>query len=627
MRSQWRRLFWAAFLSGCGFAATITWYKSTEKSTRTRSEIPLAQVGKVGDEVLRRSATRLLWNSVSTGDSLFNGETIRTSDKGEIRIQFEDGRFIDLEADSMIVLKKNQGEIALDLMEGSLFVNAQATLPTQANEADSSSAANAKQKTGLVVNSGQGKVDLTGSSANLARGQGTALDVQVVEGKAQFQNKNGQTQEITKGHSSALSSLGLTSQQLNLKILSPSIDQPTLVDPQIENKLTFQWKGFPTNAKVILLSGQRRKELQEVGSTDGQSDKIIASIPMGKNFWKLIAKDVLTSKVVAESSIYKLDVIGRFAPTVIYPTAELQVLTTNPVYDMSFKWQKGDEAKKVFLEVATDLTFKNKILNQSFTSEDQFLLSKLKDGDYFWRMSAYYADTEKPIIGKIQHFIIKKPAPELPKEPARIGWLTPETSTVQYFVNEPTLQLQWKAETRTDEIKSWQLLVLENGARPEEQQKINTQEPQVKTRLSKPGQFKILVIALNKEGKSIGQSSERTMTLQSFPLLSSPRILPFEGELKAFDDGRTDLTWENINGAKEYNLVIKNQSGHELARKKYSSAQTNLKGLLPGKYMLQVMAIDQYGRSSEEPPSRILVVPDKSNVRAPSNFRVKVKDK
>ena len=75
MRSQWKRLLWAALLSGCGLVATFAWYNLTKTKSHTdETEKPLAFVGKTQDDIQRRPATRLLWQEVSTGEPLFNGE-------------------------------------------------------------------------------------------------------------------------------------------------------------------------------------------------------------------------------------------------------------------------------------------------------------------------------------------------------------------------------------------------------------------------------------------------------------------------------------------------------------------------------------------------------------------------
>lgn len=618
MRSQFSRLFVAAFLSGCGFLATHYWYKMTEKPVSTLGAIPLAQVGKVGDEVLRRSATRLLWRTVNTGDTLFNGESIRTSERGEVRIQFDDGRFIDLEPDSMIVLQKTKGEIALDLTEGSIFVNAKAT--------GGPDEPGATRGPALVLNSNQGRVDLSGASASLAKGKGNQLDVQVLEGSANFQGRDGKRQEIFKGSGGAVGEKGITFDPSKLQIISPSLDKPVYINSEIDSKVTFQWRGFSPQWKVSLSSGSRRKDMTERSFTEVNPTTILSQFSLGKHYWKLIAKDPKTNQVVGESPVYKLDVVGRLAPSVIFPTADAKIQLNQPTYDMNFKWQKGDETRQITLEVATDISMTKKLAVKSFTTEDQFLLPNLKEGEYFWRLSAYFEGSDKPVFSRIQKFALQQPAKILPKEPAQIAWVTPLSFTVQYFVNDPSLKLDWIAKTRGEEIVQWHFKIQDVVGSPESAKQIDSKEGSQKVVLPGAGEYRMFVEALNRDGEIIGKSTERVISLKVTPLLKSPQLLPLNVDLKAKEDGRSEIKWEIIGGAKEYILIVKSSEGKELVRKRYSTTNTSLKNLMPGYYQLQVLSVDEHGRNSLEVPARTLLVPDMSSVRAPTNIRVKVKE-
>ncbi|WP_374032328.1 hypothetical protein [Bdellovibrio bacteriovorus] len=78
-----------------------------------------------------------------------------------------------------------------------------------------------------------------------------------------------------------------------------------------------------------------------------------------------------------------------------------------------------------------------------------------------------------------------------------------------------------------------------------------------------------------------------------------------------------------MEGAKEYWLTIR-KDGKELKRSKYMQNSTALKNLLPGEYEVELIAVDTYGRNSQAGPARKLLVPDKSNVRAPTLKKIKV---
>ena len=605
MRSQWKRLAWAALLSCSCFAATYFWYKSTAPDkNRASSEAPLAQVGRVGDDVKKKSATRLLWQELKAGDNLYNNESIRTSSRGEIRIQFEDGRYIDLEPDSLVILQKSQGEIALDLMEGSVFVNAK-------------NGANTANSPGLVLNSNGNKVDLSGASASLTKGKGTGVDLQVLEGKATIKDQNGKSKEVTQG-TTAMGS----SESLKIEVISPAPQKPYYLDPDGNQPVAFKWKGFPAQYKVSLIAGPSRKELKDWADTDlpGATD-LQAKFTIGKYFWKLIAKDPKTNAIKGESSIFKTEFLARYAPTLSFPLADAEIPVEKFPTALTLKWQKGDEAERVTLEVATDRNMKARLANKSFTSEETYNMSNLKEGEYFWRLSAYYADSEKPVLGKIQKFSLVKLQR---KDPVRIAWTLPEKMLNQYFVEKPELQLSWKPENRQEEIVSFKLKLVEAEGNPDDALKFQSKEAQYKAPLLKGGRYIASVEALDKNGETIGRSDPKTIQSSALPLLAAPKILPLEGILKSQNDGRSEIQWQPLEGAKEYELVVANKEGKELAKKRYQGNSTSLKNLLPGEYFIKLVAVDQFGRPGKEAEQRTLVVPDRSNIIPPKLKKIKV---
>jgi len=612
MGSQWRRLLWAAMLSCAGFGATFTWYHYTKTKSQVSNEKPLAFVGKVTEEIQRRPATRLLWQEVSTGEPLFNGEAIRTSEKGEVRIQFADSnRYLDLEPESLIVIQQSKGEIALDLMEGSLFVAA-------AKSGEEASG------TSLVLNSSSGKVDLSKASASLSKSSGNQVDVQVLQGSASIKDKSGKDKVLSSGASGALGSNGLQFNKAELQILSPVPGKISYVDMDQKDNLSFQWKGFPPGLEVSLYTGSTRKDLKEWPTITREGpESLKTSLPLGKPYWKLVAKDPKTHKTVAESSVYRAHIQARYAPTVLFPLAEAKIPVEKAPFDMSFKWQKGDETTSVVLEVAKDPLLKQKVATQSFTSEESFNLPALQEGDYYWRMSSYYEGSAKPVLGKIQKFTLMKIEKKVEaKVPLAINWTVPEDK-IQFYLDTPTLGLTWNVD-RPAEVAHWRLKYIEEGADPASTQVLEVKETKAETPVQKPGRYIASLEALDKDGQVIGSSVQRKIAVAPLPLLTPPKLLPLEGNLTAQADGRTELQWEKIEGAKEYLLTISNNEGKELKTLKYTANKTALKNLMPGEYQLTLTAIDEHGRSSEGATTRKLIVPDKSNLKAPTLKKIKV---
>ncbi|AFY00751.1 hypothetical protein [Bdellovibrio bacteriovorus] len=602
MKKQWKRLLIAALSSSSVFAATWFWYQSTADTRSSNSnEKPLAYVGKVVEDIQRRPASRLLWQLVNSGEPLYNGEAIRTSERGEVRIQFVDSdRYLDLEPESLIVIKKSEGEIALDLMEGSLFVNAK----TGAADGDAP---------GLVLNSANGKVDLSQASASLSKGRGDSVDVQVLEGKASIKGSDGQSKDL------------ITREEV--KILTPLPQKPVAMDAENPEAVPFQWQGFPPNSNITLWVGPSRKQLKPLMKAAPNANQLMASLPFGRHYWKLVATNPQGS-VAAESAIYKTEVLARYAPTMVFPTADAEVPAVQTPYDMTFKWQKGDDTRQMTLELWADEQLKNKISTNTFTKEESFTAPGLKAGTYFWRMTTYFVDTEKPAIGKVQKFTIK-PASQVNAKvefvPVQINFTMPEKDMVQYYVEKPRLGLSWKVD-KTENVSAWRVKYHTEEEDPALAQSFDVKEvqnTQVQAPVARPGRYIASIEALNKEGKVLGTTSSQILTVSPLPLLNAPSFTPAEGTLQASMDGRTQLTWNPVEGAKEYWLTIR-KDGKELKRSKYMQNSTALKNLLPGEYEVELIAVDSYGRNSQAGPARKLLVPDKSNVRAPTLKKIKV---
>lgn len=608
MRLQWKRLAIAACLSLACAGGTLLWYYGTEKKITGNGEAALAQVSKVGEEVLRRPATRLLWQQVNTGDNLYNGETIRTSARGELRIQFDDGRYIDLEPDSLIVLQKSKGEISLDLMEGSLFVNAK-------------SEGTAPAGTGLVLNSKSGKVDLSGASASLSKGSGDSLDVRVLEGKAKIKGADGKEKELSSGKNSSIGANGVQFDSSLLTILSPVANKPNFIDPDAEKPVLFKWRGYPANWKVSVMAGPTRKEMREVGVSSGAEAEVHSKLPLGKYWWKLVAKDPQSGQVMNETSASRFELQARYAPTVIFPTADAEIPLTRPTYDLTFKWQHSEDTNKVQLEVSADPSFKTLLVNKAFRGEDSLLVPALKSGEYYWRMSAFFEGSDKPIVGKIQKFSLQK---EKRKDPVQIVWNLPEAKLNQNFVQTPQLDLSWEPKNRQEDIVGYRVKLQDEQNAEGEPLRLEAKDVSAKATLPKGGRYIASIEAVDKDGSVIGKSEPLKLAATELPLIAAPVLQPADGVLKSGFDGRAQLVWEGVQGAKEYWITIVDKSGKQLAHKKYDGTQAALKNLMPGEYSVKIDAVDAYGRPSQDGKLRTLLVPDSSGLKSPTLKKIKV---
>lgn len=611
MKKNVKRLSFAAILSLACFGATSYWYHHTNSANSANAgKKPIAYVDRTKDEIHRRPVTRIIWQLINDGDPVFPGEAIRTSSLGEVRIQFADSsRFIDLEPDSLIVITQSANkEISLDLMDGGLMVN-------QGAAAGQTTAA---QDPGLKLKNGGTSVDLSHATASLSK-SGSKIDLQVLKGKAKIDAANGQSKELESGKSGALGSDGIKFDSAQLQILAPSLDKPFSQDPENPHEIAFAWKGFPAKSSVTLEVGKTRKELKAV--SESKEEKISVKLPSGKHFWKLVARDPQTQKVVGESSVYRLEVANRFPPVLLSPGANERILKTRGDQAVEFKWTHPDQAKSILLEVAQDELLKNKVITEHFENEES--LSKvLPDGNYYVRMSASFGEEQKYFTGKIQKFHIGSKI----VEPVKIEWLKEaEEKILLPFSGLAAAPIQWNSKQK-DQVKIWRvkLAETENELSRKETKSYETKDLNYNLNFKKPGRYIAMVEAVDETNTVLASSSPKTIEIELPPLLEAPHFLPETGDLKADSQGNLNLQWKPIDGAKEYVLAMIRPNSKEAKSAKVTKTSTSLVNLLPGQFQVEITAIDNYGRLGAK-ETRTVLVPDTSGLATPKVKKIKVK--
>ena len=218
-----RRILFAAFLSASIIAGTQWWYHYSMKATNnSHYDHPIAFAQQLNHDVHRKASDKLIWYPLKEWDPIYSGESIKTSGDAEIRIQFTDGhRYIDMEPDTLIVLKQEDQQTQVDLRDGSIFVTA------------------ANEENNFFVQSGQQNIEIGQATVQLSKNK-DKTDVQVLKGKIKLDNK-GQVKEINAGVKTS-----------GVEILSPPIDQAYFVNPDFIEPIQFKWKGFLAGTQVSL---------------------------------------------------------------------------------------------------------------------------------------------------------------------------------------------------------------------------------------------------------------------------------------------------------------------------------------------------------------------------------------
>lgn len=615
MRKPWRKIALALLLSlGC-FAATHLIYKATAPDRGASGDrIPIAYVSEVKNEVDRRPLKRSIWQELSSGEPVYPGEAIRTAENSEAQIRFVGGsRRLDLEPDSLIVITKSADEIALELLDGSVFV-AQTEAPKDNPDAETASSQT------LTLKSQSGNVDLSKATASLSKSlNSAAVDLQILKGTAQIQTRTGE-KSIGQGQSSSLSEQGAKIDTTSVQLLSPKHDEPIFVAIQNPVAQEFAWSGGPDKTRAELWLGTQRKNLVKRADlpahADSREGKIRQVIKPGKYFWKIVFTD--TSGTKSDSTTMRLDIRALPAPPLLQPARGEFITLENEGIPIHFQWSSPEGSSEITLEFSDDPVFSKVLFSEKLKADVGGIDRSLPTGKYTWRASAYYPEYDEVIASAPQAFEVWVKPPKV----INITWNPDKTI---YFPIDPSVKFTWEA-TADPDIKKWRMKIAdtEEALKTAEALQVESDKPSVVTGLPKPGRYIAAIEALDKNNKVLSKSAPRSFELALLPLIEPVMFKPADGPLKASNAGELNLTWQDTPGAKSYTLILKNSAGRRVASQTLTKTKTGLTDLMPGTYQVEIFAVDEFGRKSTPGPFRSVVVPDSSGLSAPKVKSIKV---
>lgn len=625
LRKNWLRLTLALTSSACVYAATIWIYNATAPKGWVAEREPIAYVTQISNQAERRPLKRTIWQDLQNGQPVYAGEAIRTPANGEARLMFKgSNKTLDIESESMILLTSQNNEVALELIDGSVFVAQNDKTPELETAASASASGQASAPT-LTLKSEKGKIDLSKATVALSKQGNQAVDVQVIKGSAVLNDKNGQSKTLELGQVTSLGDAANAPQHRSLQAISPRPDSPIYVSAQHPTPTRFAWAQLepptPPGTQYELWLGPQRRSLTLAQSTSSNSEINYTVFP-GRYFWKIVAKEE-GKKTIAESSLQRLEVKALAAPLTIQPLKNDLLTMETEGLPVDFQWSAPDRVESVTLEISKDLSFKDPLFTEKFDREKTATAKILPSGKYFWRVIAYYPVERENISSQVQPFEIWVKPPKV----INITWQIPETI---YYPLDPKAELKWQA-TEDPDIKKWRLRLAQSESilisnEPSDQRiEKELTDLHLATTLPKPGRWIASVEALDEKGQVLSKSEPRAFALEVLPLLAAPQIQPEKGDLLASPQGEIDIKWTGVEGLKSFQFVLKSTTGKELQRRKVTGKNVTLSDLMPGSYNVEITGYDEYGRTAQAPAQRQMTVPQNSGLSAPKLKRIQVK--
>jgi hypothetical protein len=132
-------------------------------------------------------------------------------------------------------------------------------------------------------------------------------------------------------------------------------------------------------------------------------------------------------------------------------------------------------------------------------------------------------------------------------------------------------------------------------------------------------------MAASGKGRPSKGSEERIFWIEEDPLLPAPKFTDeTPAEIQASSRGNIKVAWKAVKGAKLYIVMLKTPTG-ELQEQQIELTEVDYKKLQPGEYSITLKSVDVDGNHSPLGETRIIRVPELSDLKAPTLKKVEVK--
>ena len=368
MNSNIKRIVISFLISIVGLCSTYFYFLKYYPTLKFRiDEQPLAKVENLENISRKKLSQHRTWQVIEFGDSLYSGETIKTSSDSDLVIRFLDSNAIlNLEADSLITIKKTNNNVSLNLIEGHLFVDS----------------LNNKSTSELNLESKEGLINITKASASLSKNKNSELNVNVTSGKATVLMQNGKTKNIEN-----LDTEFTILEPKNLSVLEAKI-------PEI--KINWQ-ANLKTNIENYSFKiGTKRNDLNQVKPIHFNKNEVFLPAKFGKNFVQIEIKTANSLKPKIAWVRFELKpVVEPIIETNLKPEVVLIPEKPKPLIE----WQLDNEEIQSYikypeLDLKWNLKNKENVKNLiiSLSENDTVVFTEKVSSE----MTSYKAKLQKP---------------------------------------------------------------------------------------------------------------------------------------------------------------------------------------------------------------------------------------
>lgn len=512
----------------CLFAATLSlwlFWKDFNAVMEKINELPIATVSWKYRAAQRKFSDRLIWDRLQQASPVYNGDTIRTSEKAETTITFENSE-IQLGENTIIQIQVDSTGMTSINMSGGMV------------------AANTSAGSNMQLRSGNVTVNLEeGTSLNANTGTGdTPLSLQVTSGNATISGAEGSV-SLGEGDGLSVNAAGLVTTK-PVTVLEPAPQLRQLKFEGNTQPVSFKWKThtLPENSNLIFETSTEREftEIVEQIGLTGLSSMTI-DFPEGISYWRFYAAvDGLPVEETIETG--RIEILNAQTPAAVVPLEEEQFSYRTKLPIIRFMWDGNEYASSYLFEIADNPQMINPTVSQA-SQYPSSIVSVLSAGTWYWRVTPYYTfngigygpSSAVSSLTITQQGELNIPQPVSPQNGELVNILN-EDGTAQSTI------LSWKRET---EAQSYTVRLSKNENMSNITENVTTRDNYVSVQVPSTGRWYWDIVQVDTEGNS----SERS-PVQNFMAVDTEvefhSIYPPEG-YKIANTRINDIrfTWKN----------------------------------------------------------------------------------
>ncbi len=533
---------------------------------------PVAYIQEKKNNVEQKPYDRLIWKNSREGETVFRGDTIRTSNESKAEIVFtKSGTSIVLNENSQVVIEDRKGDLTINVLSGSLTAKGSGEAPIVVYE-------------NTVIRLEQQKTEVA-----IAVNKETGLDGCVYSGSVSMDSNTGK-KKFNQGN---------CSDQKVIPIISPKPNS-VIARTGKTGQTAFEFVGHDFEYVADLYIGTQAKTMNKVASIQGNTVKgtIYASPPEGAFYWQVVTRKA--DKDYARTQVSESEAITVVAPELFNPQQGAVFKSKADTLKLVLSWSTSPYAKQFHLQVSKDQNFTKDIVFEGNTDRNEITVTLPKNATYYWRVIASWKNPEfKDLSSQVRKFSIENstvlvpPVPTLPREGEQFAMHTAHTTG--------GLNLSW---TPVPDAKSYNIEAIWGDGKTTHHQ---TSEPFLNLKVRAEGKMKWAVQAMNSHDTSPWTPFLSVVILPEFPIKWKQ---PTQSEIESSSDKpQVKLEWSLFTGVESWTLEYQNINTHFKKTVSLKAHKLDLELPTLGNWRFQITGFDAKGNAiakSELYPLRIV---------------------